>query len=220
MDRFLRSSVQAPPVPRPRTTRVALFALGLGLALASSSASAQGNAIHATSDALYIGARAEPGGAWSFAYDLDILVTDPGSGVSLGPSLSVAFGGTSSTDLGRRQEYLLAADFLRVRVTIWQGYGFRGMALAGAGMTLASLYEQASLPHDAQLADGTPVVVTDHHPSALIPGAILTLGLGADWYWDAQWGVCAYLVGHIRLDEQSRIPALWVELGVGLRFGE
>jgi hypothetical protein len=218
MDRRAASSVQAHPVQRCNALPSALAFLAT-LAIAPG-VSAQAASIHATSDALYIGARAEPGGAWSFAYDLDILVSDPQSGVSLGPSISIAFGGTSSTDLGRRQEYLLTADFLRGRVTIWQGYGFRGMALVGAGMTLASLYDQTSLPHDAWLADGTSVVVTDHHPYALVPGAILTLGLGADWYFTSQWGLCAYLVGHIRLDEQPRMPALWVELGVGFRFGE
>ena len=200
-----------------------LFAAALAVIASlavGASASAQSAAIHGVSDALYVGARAEPGGAWNFAYDLDILVTDAASGVSLGPSFSVAFGGSSSNDLGRRQEYLLAADFLRVRVTLWQGYGFRGMALAGAGMTLASLHDQSSAPHDALLADGTKVVVTDHHPYLLAPGAMLTLGVGADWYFDSHWGLCIFLVGHIRLDDQPRLPALWVELGVGVRFGE
>jgi hypothetical protein len=220
MDRAGASSVQALPVPRPLAALALATALLLGLLALASPVVAQAPSIHSTSDALYIGARAEPGGAWLFAYDLDILVTDPGTGISLGPSFSVAFGGTSSTDLGRRQEYLLAADFVRVRVSLAQTYGFRGMALVGAGMTLASLYEQSSLPHEAELPDGTTVVVTDRFPSLLVPGAILTLGFGADWYFDAQWGFCAYLVGHVRLDEQPRMPALWIEIGVGMRLGE
>jgi hypothetical protein len=204
----------------PRAQALLLPALTLaGLSAFASPALAQ-SAIHATSDALYIGARAEPGSAWCFAYDLDILVTSPQIGISLGPSVSISFGGTSTTDQGRRQEYLIAADFVRGRFTLAQWHGLRGMALVGAGMTLVSLYDQETAPHDAVLQDGTVVTVTDHYPSALVPGALLTLGVGGDWYWDSQWGLAIYLVGHIRLDDQSRMPALWVELGVGMRFGE
>jgi hypothetical protein len=199
----------------------ALAALASTSVLAcAGTAVAQAPPIRAVSDAIYLGARAEPGGAWSFAYDLDILVSDASTGISLGPSFSVSFAGQSGTDQGQRQEYLLACDFLRARISVVQWYGLRIMALVGAGMTFVSLYEQASVPHTARLEDGTEVVVSETFPSLFAPGALLTLGAGADWYWDANWGLAAYVVSHIRLDDQPRMPALWIEVGIGLRFGQ
>lgn len=204
---------------RGRIRLVGSIAIAIVGMVAPTLARAQ-SAVHASSDALYVGIRAEPGVAYLFAYDLDILVTDAQAGVSIGPSVSIAFGGESSADLGRRQEYLIAADFLRARITLGQTYGFRGMVLLGAGMYLVSLYEQATEPHPALLPDGTTTSVREVHPSALLPGALITGGVSADWYFDGHWGLAAYLVGHVRLDDQVRMPALWVEAGLGVRWGE
>ncbi|WP_157069745.1 hypothetical protein [Sandaracinus amylolyticus] len=177
-------------------------------------------AVHPSSDALYIGFRAEPGVAYLVAYDLDILVTDASTGISIGPSVSIAFGGDSSTDLGRQQEYLIAADFVRARLTVAQGYGLRATVLIGAGMYLVGLPEQERAPHVALLDDGTEVIVRERYASALLPGALLTGGVGGDWYFDAHWGIAAFLVGHVRLDDLNRMPALWIEFGAGVRWGE
>ncbi|UJR86566.1 hypothetical protein [Sandaracinus amylolyticus] len=197
----------------------------VGLALVAATSVVAGparaqTAVHPSSDALYIGLRAEPGVAYLVAYDLDILITDASTGISLGPSVSIAFGGDSSTDLGRQQEYLIAADFVRARLTVGQGYGLRAMVLIGAGMYLVGLPEQEHGPHVARLEDGTEVEVRERYDAALLPGALLTGGVGGDWYFDTHWGIAAFLVGHVRLDDQNRMPALWIEFGAGIRWGE
>lgn len=176
-------------------------------------------ALHPVSDAIYLGGRFEPDGAWLAAYDLDILATDARSGVSLGPSASISFGADGGSDLGRHQEWLIAADLLRARVSLMQEYGLRVMVLGGAGLWVASLPEQVTAPRPFVLPDGTSTTVTEHFGSAFTPGALLTLGAAADWYFDPRWAISAYLVGHIRLDVENRMPPFWMELGVGFRLG-
>lgn len=183
-------------------------------------ASAQAASIHNVSDAVYVGGRLEPDGAWLLAYDLDILVTSPQVGISLGPNVSFAFGSDGGFDLGRRQEWLLAADLLRARATVFQQYGARLMIVAGAGMWVASLYDQSTQPRPVVLMDGTTVSASEHFGSLIAPGALVTVGASADWYWDSRWAISAYAVGHVRLDQENRMPAFWVELGVGFRLGE
>ncbi len=201
-----------------------VLGLASALAVASLAAPAVGRAqsqaaLHPVSDAIYVGGRLEPDGAWLAAYDLDILVTDTRSGLSLGPSVSFAFGASGSNDLGRRQEWLLAADFLRARVSLMQDYGLRLMVVGGLGMWVASLPEQTSAPRPVLLPDGTTATGVDHFGSAFTPGGLVTLGAAADWYFDPSWAISAYLVGHIRLDQENRMPAFWMELGVGFRLG-
>lgn len=176
-------------------------------------------ALHPVSDAIYLGGRFEPDGAWLAAYDLDILVTDARSGLSIGPSVSFSFGADGGNELGRHQEWLLAADLLRARVSLMQEYGLRLMVLGGAGMWVASLPEQLTPARPVVLADGTTTSASDHFSAAFTPGALITLGAAADWYFDPRWAISAYLVGHIRLDEENRMPAFWMELGVGFRLG-
>ena len=183
-------------------------------------AAAQPAAIHNLSDAVYLGGRLEPDGAWLVAYDLDILVTDTRAGVSIGPAASFSFGADGGADLGRRQEWLLAADFLRGRATVLQQYGVRLMVLAGAGVWVASLYDQTTQPRQVVLTSGMIATASDHYGSAGLFGGILTVGAACDWYWDARWALSAYAVGHVRLDQENRMPAFWLELGIGFRLGE
>lgn len=206
----------------PTRTLAPLFAVAvLALVAAPSVARAQSvAAVHSLSDAVYLGGRLEPDGAWLVAYDLDILVTRPSDGISIGPSVSFSFGADGGTDLGRRQEWLLAADLLRARGTVFQQYGLRLMVVAGAGLWVASFYEQSTQPHSVVLMDGTIATATDHFAGKFAPGGLITVGAAADWYWDPRWALSAYAVGHIRLDAENRMPAFWVELGIGFRLGE
>jgi hypothetical protein len=200
-------------------TRLFVGALALvALASVPSSALAQ-RGTHSLSDAVYVGGRFLPDGAWLVAYDLDILVTHEAGGLTLGPSVSFAFGADGTSELGRHQEWLLTADLLRARWTAYEWHGLRAMLLVGAGMWVASLPEQQSPQRTVTLMDGTSAMVRDAYPAAWKPGAVLTVGVGCDWYWDAHWGLGAYLVGHIRLDDENRMPAFWLELGVGFRWG-
>ncbi len=183
-------------------------------------ASAQTASIHNVSDAVYVGGRLEPDGAWLVAYDLDILVSSAQVGISVGPSVSLAFGSDGGSELGRRQEWLLAADVLRARVSVLQQYGARLSIVAGAGMWVASLWEQTTLPRQVVLVDGTTASASEHFGSRIAPGALVTVGAAADWYWDNRWAISAYAVGHVRLDQENRMPAFWIELGVGFRLGD
>jgi len=176
-------------------------------------------AVHAVSDALYVGMQAGPDLAFLVAYDFDVLVSSRSDGISIGPSVSFGFGGQGSAEHGRIQEYLFAADFLRLRATVLQEWGMRVTLLFGAGMYFTSLIDQRTQAHPAELPDGTPVTVTEHFPGQQVPGAMISTGAGFDWYWDHEWGIATYLVTHVRVDEQTRIEPLWIELGVGIRLG-
>jgi hypothetical protein len=201
------------------TTRASSL-LGIPLLLLLAAPASAQSAIHSVSDAVFVGGRLEPDGAWLFAYDLDVLVTDRSTGISLGPSVSFSFGADGGTDLGRRQEWLLAVDALRARATIVQEHGLRLMAVAGGGVWVASMYEQLTTPRQVILADGTTTQASEHYPSEFPFGGMLTVGAACDWYWDARWALAAYAVGHVRLDQENRMPAFWMELGIGFRLGE
>lgn len=195
----------------------ALCALGLASPCA---VSAQASSAHEISDAVYVGGRLEPDGAWLVAYDLELQVSSPQVGISLGPSVSFSFGADGGNDLGRHQEWLLAADLLRARWAMLQQYGARLLIVAGAGMWVASFYDQTTPPRDVVLTDGTHAQASEHYAGLYAPGALVTVGVAGDWYWDASWALSAYAVGHVRLDQENRMPAFWIELGIGFRLGE
>src|ERR1043165_2699601 len=153
----------------------------------AATAAAEPRSVHSVSDALYIGTQLGPDAAFLVAYDFDALVSDRSDGITLGPSVSFAFGGKGTAEHGRIQEYMLAVDFLRLRLTLAQEYGMRVTSLVGAGMYFTSLPDQRTDPHAAELPDGTPVTVTEHFPFQQVPGAMITLGAGFDWYWDNEW---------------------------------
>lgn len=204
----------------PRRLALALAVAALVALAAPRHACAQASAVHSVSDAVFVGGRLEPDGAWLIAYDLDILVTSSSTGIYLGPSASFAFGSDGGSEQGRRQEWLLAADFLRARWAMIQQYGARLSIVAGAGMWVASFYDQTTQPRQVVLMDGSSATASQHFSGAFVPGALVTLGAAADWYWDASWALSAYLVGHVRLDQENRMPAFWLELGIGFRLGD
>jgi hypothetical protein len=200
------------------SSRASLIAIPL-LLLVAAPAAAQ-SSIHNVSDAVFVGGRLEPDGAWLFAYDLDVLVTDARTGISLGPAVSFSFGADGGTDLGRRQEWLIAADALRLRLSVVQEHGLRLMVLAGGGVWVASMWEQTTAPRQVVLTNGMTAQASDHYPSEFPFGGMLTFGAACDWYWESRWALAAYAVGHVRLDQENRMPSFWMELGIGFRLGE
>lgn len=204
------------PVEHARVVALAALVCVAAPALASAQS---GNADHSISDAVYVGGRLEPDGAWLVAYDLEILATDHNTAISLGPSLSFSFAADGGNEQGRHQEWLLACDALRARWAMLHQYGFRLSIVAGAGVWVASFYDQTTSLRQIVLADGTTVMGSEHFAGAFVPGGMITLGATADWYWDATWGLSAYLVGHVRLDQENRMPPFWLELGLGFRLG-
>jgi len=206
----------------PRALGFCLCAALAFFGLASSVAHAQrGNAVHSISDAAYVGGRLEPDGAWLGDYDLEIYVTGIGdTGIYLGPNVSFALGSDGGNEQGRRQEWLLSADVLRARWALVQYYGLRFLVLVGAGLWVASFPDQTTLPRQVVLMDGTTTTASEHFAGAFVPGGQLTIGAAVDWFWDARWAIAVYLLGHVRLDRENRMPAFWMELGLGFRLGE
>jgi hypothetical protein len=202
--------------------RALVLASLTAIASPSVAAAQRSSATHSVSDAVYLGGRLEPDGAWLVDYDLEFYVSALGStGIYLGPNVSFALGASGSTDLGRRQEWLFSIDVLRARWALFQdSYGQRFLVLVGAGLWVASFYDQTTTPRPVVLPDGSSVVASEHFAGAFVPGGQLTIGAAYDWFWDARWAVGVYLLGHVRLDQENRMPAFWLELGVGFRLGE
>ncbi|MCA9608184.1 MAG: hypothetical protein KC619_21390 [Myxococcales bacterium] len=170
------------------------------------------------SDGLFVGARLEPGGALLLGYDLDIYLTGDRI-VSLGPAASFAFLGEDGADQGRRQDWLLTVDFLRLKVSILGESRVRPYLAVGGGMTYASLPEQTSGPIDVVLEDGTATTAERRYRATEDFGGQISLGAGLDVYLIENLAVCFAITGHLRLHEQERLPLFWSEIMAGLRFG-
>ena len=172
------------------------------------------------SDGVFVGVRLEPGAALSLGYDLDIYLTGDRV-LSVGPAATFAFLGEDGSDVGQRQDWLLAIDFLRVKVALNDGHGAaRPYIFLGGGMFYASLPEQRSEPREVFLVpDGTPATAELRFAADERFGALLSSGLGLDVYFADGFGVAAVLASHVRLSDDGRVPDFWAELSVGLRFG-
>lgn len=171
------------------------------------------------SDGLFVGARLEPGGAFLLGYDLDIYLTGDRV-LSLGPAATFAFLGEDGSDLGRRQDWLLTIDFLRLKVAINDGEGqVRPYLMLGGGMTYASLPQQDSGPRQVVLDDGTVTMAALRYDATEDFGGQISAGGGADFYLVSNLALALSIVGHLRLGEQDRLPLFWAEVMAGLRFG-
>lgn len=189
--------------------RLAVLTVVLTL-LVASTAAAQDR--HSTTHALWLGGRFDPGAAWNVGYDLEVELDTP-CGFNLGPSVAVAFGGGDGG--AERQDLLVSLDLLRGRFLLDESScgscGYRLQALLGAG---GYLVINPALP-DPSLGSKTNVL----EPDAWRFGAQVTGGLSADWWMERTWGFTGLLAFHVRLDDWSRMPAIWAEAGLGLRFG-
>ncbi|MCB9596593.1 MAG: hypothetical protein H6719_27970 [Sandaracinaceae bacterium] len=192
--------------------------LWLALALLAPSEARADEFPTVASDGLYVGARLEPGGALLLAYDLDIYLTGDRV-VSLGPTASFSFLGEDGADQGRRQDWLLTVDFLRLKVSIAAEGRLRPYLSLGGGMTYASLPEQTSGAIDVVLADGTTTTAERRFGATEDFGGQLSFGGGLDVYLIPNLAFTVAIVGRLRLHEQERLPLFWSELMAGLRFG-
>lgn len=171
------------------------------------------------SDGLFVGARLEPGGALLLGYDLDVYLTGDRV-LSLGPAVTFSFLGDDGAQLGRRQDWLLTIDFLRLKVAVNDGTGqVRPYLSLGGGMTYASLPVQESGPHMVVLSDGTLANASLRYSSTEDFGGQISAGVGADFYLVDNLGIALAIVTHLRLSQQDRLPLFWAEVMIGLRFG-
>lgn len=197
---------------------LALIALTLVTAsLVASSASAQRR--HDTTEALYVGGRFDPGAAWLVGYDLEIELGTP-CGFNLGPSASVAFGGLDGNE--QRQDVLATLDVLRGRFLLDQhscgSCGYRLQALVGAGMYFA-MHGAADLARTYVNDNGETIPVLERFSEEWRFGAQVSAGMSADWWFSSEWAVTGVLAFHVRLDDYARMPGIWAEAGLGIRFG-
>ncbi len=174
---------------------------------------------HDTTEALLVGGRFDPGAAWLVAYDLEIELHTP-CGFNLGPAASVAFGGLDGD--AQRQDLLASLDVLRGRFLLDEHHcgscGYRLQALLGAGMYFV-MHGAAELPRVYVNDNGDSVPLLERFAAEWRFGAQLTGGMSADWWFSEEWAITGMLAFHVRLDDYARMPGIWAEASLGIRFG-
>lgn len=203
--------------PRVPLAAALLPLLALAPFLASGVAHAQRR--HDTTEALLVGGRFDPGAAWLVAYDLEIELGTP-CGFNLGPSASVAFGGQDGDQ--QRQDLLATLDVLRGRFLLDEHHcgscGYRLQALLGAGLYYV-MHGAAEIPRTYVNDNGDMVPVLERFAADWRFGAQVTGGMSADWWFTSEWAITGMLAFHVRLDDYARMPGIWAEASLGIRFG-
>lgn len=171
-------------------------------------------------DALYVGARGEPNVALLLGWDLDLYLTGTRA-VSMGPALSIAVAGEEPDAEGRRQDFLATLDFLRWKFQINRvGSSVRWHVLVGAGMYWASLPGQQGPVREIVLSDGSTTTGALDFPHVEGFGGHATFGIGVDLFEGANFGASLFTLAHVRLDDDMhRMPRIWAETAIGIRFG-
>ncbi len=174
---------------------------------------------HDTTEAVYFGGRFDPGAAWLVGYDLEIELGTP-CGFNLGPSASVAFGGGDGG--AQRQDLLATLDVLRARFLLDEHHcgscGYRLQALVGAGMYLA-MHGATDVARTYVNDNGDTIPVLERFSEEWRFGAQVSAGMSADWWFTREWALTGVLAFHVRLDDYARMPGIWAEAGIGIRFG-
>lgn len=174
---------------------------------------------HDTTEAVYFGGRFDPGAAWLVGYDLEIELGTP-CGFNLGPSASVAFGGGDGG--AQRQDLLATLDVLRGRFLLDEhrcgSCGYRLQALVGAGMYFA-MHGSADIARTYVNDNGDTIPVIERFSEEWRFGAQVSAGMSADWWFTREWALTGVLAFHVRLDDYARMPGIWAEAGLGIRFG-
>jgi hypothetical protein len=195
------------------------LALAATLLLSSLASVAAAQDRHDTTEALLVGGRFDPGAAWLVGYDLEIEL-GTSCGFNLGPSATVAFGGLDGGP--QRQDLLATLDVLRGRFLLDQhscgACGYRLQALLGAGMYFA-MHGAAEIPRVYENDNGETLSVIERFAAEWRFGAQLTGGMSADWWLGHDWAITGLVAFHVRLDDHARMPGIWAEAGLGIRFG-
>jgi len=200
--------------------RLSLVVVALGaLTLAPARSASADEFPSIASDGLFVGARLEPGGAFLLGYDLDIYLTGDRR-LSLGPAVTFSFLGEDGSEQGRRQDWLLTLDFVRIKVGFTDaGSRVRPYLSLGGGMTYASLPSQTSGPIEVELPDGTVTSAERRYDALDDFGGQISAGGGFDLYMVENLAFTIAVMGHLRVHEQDRLPLFWSEIMAGLRFG-
>jgi hypothetical protein len=203
------------------TLRRAGLALGLlaaGLAPAST-ALALAREPRVASDAFYVGMRVGPGAALHAMWDLDIYLSRDRS-VSLGPGVGLSVLGTGERQ-GTVQDLLVAADVLRLKLEVDESGGeWRPYLMIGGGFSWAKLPAQDVTGVAVVGMDGmTTTTGTQRLPALEEFAPMMTLGWGADVFAGGTWGLALLIQTHFHLSGSARVPDVWADVALGIRFG-
>lgn len=156
------------------------------------------------SDAIYVGARIDPGVALLAGWELDFYLDDARS-LSLGPAASIAVFGTGER-AGMDQELSVAVDGLRLDVSLNERpSSWRPYLVVGGGVSYTRLRAQE--------------VGAVSYERDQLWAAMATIGAGAELFTGGPWALCTVLHARIHLWASQRLPLAWIELATGVRFG-
>jgi len=195
---------------------VMVVAVAASLCLPADRARADG-APTVASDAFWVGVRFGPDSALLAGYDLDVYLTDDRA-LSLGPGATISVLGKDAP-FAERQDFLLVVDVLRFKVQLnesgdeWRPYFFLGGGFDYVSLRAAT--EVAEVTPDG----GMPVTGAHTAPELREFQGIFSMGFGADLFTGGAWALSAMLNNHIRLSGTSRVPVMWLDFAIGIRFG-
>lgn len=205
--------------PPRRALGPALCLLALALGLGPAVAEARDRPSVAT-DAFYVGTRLAPGAALLAGWDLDVYLSRDRA-VSIGPGVSVAVLGPDSP-AGTAQDILVAVDVARFKLQVNSaGDEWRPYFMVGGG------FAWVCQPGDTE---GSVTITIGEGPDDTATGArryparerflgIVSFGAGADLFVGGPWALSAAVVTHVRAGDIARLPELWADLMLGIRFG-
>jgi hypothetical protein len=163
-------------------------------------------------DGFFVGARLEPGVALLGGWDLDVYLVRDRS-VAVGPGVTASVLSTTTSTPGQQQTFLLAADIVRLKIGPSVTGDLRPFVTIGGGFSYARFAEQNIT------TSGSSMAVALHYPSGEEFSPMASLGGGADWFLGGPVAVSLQMMAHYHIIGSSRMPDLWVDLAVGIRFG-
>jgi hypothetical protein len=184
-------------------SRVAALLTGLAISLFAMEARAVDDRPTIVTDAVYVGARGEPGWALALGWDADFYLAADRA-VSLGPAISLAV--LSSDRLSERTPSLgLSVEVVRAKIGLNHPGGlFRPFALVGGGFAWTRFAQRIEAPAGAQDEAWT---------------GLFSVGAGADLWSRGRWGVTTLLFTRLRAFGSERVPTASFEFDLGFRFG-
>lgn len=170
------------------------------------------------SDAFWVGARFGPDGALCAGYDLDVYLTDDRA-LSLGPGATISVLGKDAP-FGQRQDFLLVVDVLRFKVQLNEaGEEWRPYFFLGGGFDYVSLRAATETVEVTPEGSTMPVTGVRALPKLHEFQGIFSMGLGADLFTGGAWALSMMINDHFRLSGTSRVPVMWLDFTIGVRFG-
>lgn len=171
-------------------------------------------------DAFYIGTRVSPGAALLAGWDLDVYLSHDRA-LSLGPGVSVSVLGSEAPH-GTKQDILVSVDVLRLKLQAnTAGEEWRPYFMIGGGFSWVSLPAQSEEGVTVATGDGPDDTTTGTRRFPQLDQflGIVSFGAGADLFVGGPWALTVAGITHVRVGDIERMPDLWVDLVLGIRFG-